>query len=301
MRLLLIANVRAQTVTPRRATVIERALASDFDVDLVHTTHRGHATELARDAAKFDLVVAMGGDGTVNEVANGLAGSRTPLAIIPGGGANVFARSLGMPEDPIEATGHVLAIRDRAPRRVTLGRAEDRYFLFSCGLGLDGAIVRTLERRRNLRRAMGQASYLWSGLTSYWFRFERRTPRVSVRWGTELEHRRDGLFLAICQNADPYTYLGDRPMRVCPGAGLDIGLDVLALDRAGLWFLLRTVARSFGRGRHARSRHALSLHDQERIELLAEVAMPAQMDGEYVGERSRLLLEAVPGALSVLA
>lgn len=301
MRLLLIANVRAQTVTPRKATVIERALAADFDVDLVHTTHRGHATELARERGTFDLVVAMGGDGTVNEVANGLAGSPTPLAIIPGGGTNVFARSLGIPEDPIEATGHLLANRDRPPRRITLGRADGRYFLFSCGIGLDGAIVRTLERRRHLRRAMGQASYVWSGLTSFFFRFERRVPRLAVRWGADLEHRRAGFYLAVCQNADPYTYLGQRPMRVCPQADLNRGLDLLALDRAGFFFIIRTVAGAFGRARHVRKRHALYLHDQPRVEVLSEVRMPVQMDGEYVGERDRLLLEAVPEALSVLA
>ena len=300
MRLLLIANVRAQTVTPRKATVIERALTSDFDVDLVHTAHRGHATELARGADKYDLVVAMGGDGTVNEVANGLVGTDVPLAIIPGGGTNVFARSLGIPEDPIEATGLLLAHRSATPRRVTLGRADGRYFLFTCGVGLDGAIVRAVERRRALRRVMGQGRYVWTGLTSFFFRFNRRTPRVTVRWGSELEQRRDGQFLAIVQNASPYTYLGDRPIRLCPEADLDLGLDVVALDRASLIFVLRTVFRAFGRGKHTRGRHMLSLHDQPRVEVVSEVMLPVQMDGEYIGEYDRLLFEAVPDAISLL-
>lgn len=302
MRLLLIANVTAQQVTPWKVTIIESALASAFDLDVVLTKRGGHATHLARGAAHqgVDLVVALGGDGTVNEVANGLAGTSVPMGILPGGGVNVLARSLGIPSDPIEATAHLLHHRDDPPRRVTLGRADGRYFTFSCGVGLDGAIVRQVERRKALKKAGRSGYYAWTALRVFFVGYGRRRPKVSVRWGHDLEHHRDGLFLAIVQNTDPFTYLGPRPMHLCPEADLDGGLDLVALDSLRVGFVLRVIASSFGSGRHTRSRHVLHLHDQQRIEIICDEPLPVQADGEYMGNRERLTLEAVPNALWLL-
>lgn len=302
VRLLLIVNVNAQTVTPRKVSVIERALSSEFKVDLVRTERRGHGIEVARRAVQegFDLVVALGGDGTVNEIANGLAGSHVPLGIIPGGGTNVLARSLGIPIDPVEATGLLLARRDRAPRRVPLGRAGDRYFTFSCGVGLDGAIVRRVEQRQLLKKTGGQGFYVWTALSTLLLRYDRRRPHIELRWGPDLAEHRRGLFLAMCQKSSPYTYLGTRPMRVCPNADLDVGLDVLAVNSMKTLFILRMAARTLGSGRHTRNRHVLYLHDQPRIEIVCDRPMPVQADGEYVGEKDRLTLESVPDCLSLL-
>lgn len=302
VRLLLIVNVNAQTVTPRKTSVIERALSSEFKVDAVRTERRGHAIDVARGAVRegFDLVVAMGGDGTVNEIANGLAGSQIPMGIIPGGGTNVLARSLGIPTDPVEATGLLLAHRERPPRRVPLGRAGDRYFTFSCGVGLDGAIVRRVEERQLLKKAAGQGFYVWTAFSTLFLRYDRRRPHIELRWGPDLAEHRTGLFLAICQKTSPYTYLGKRPMRVCPDADLDLGLDLMAVSSMRTLFTLRTVARTLGAARHTRSRHVLSLHDQPKIEILCDQPMPVQADGEYVGDRERLTLEAVPDCLSLL-
>jgi diacylglycerol kinase family enzyme len=303
VRLLLIANATAQQVTPWKVTIIESALASAFDVDVVLTKRGGHATHLARGAAHegVDLVVALGGDGTVNEVVNGLAGTSVPMAILPGGGINVLARSIGMPADPIEATAHLLRNRNRPPRRVPLGRADDRYFTSSCGIGLDGAIVQQVERRRALKRAGRSGYYAWTALRVFFGRYGRRRPRVHLRWGPGLERRRDGLFLAIAQKSDPYTFLGPRPIRLCPKADLQGGLDLLALDTLRVGFVLRVIASAFGSGRRVRSRHALYLHDQRRIEVTCDEPLPVQADGEYVGDRDRVLLEMVPDALSLLA
>jgi diacylglycerol kinase family enzyme len=301
VRLLLVVNVNAQTVTPRRVSVIEHALASEFKVEIEHTKRQGHAMHVARGAVHegFDLVAAMGGDGTVNEVANGLAESPVPLAIIPGGGTNVLARSFGIPNDPVEATGHLLAIRNNPPRRIPLGRADGRYFTFTCGMGFDGAIVRAVERRQGLKRTGGQGFYIWSGVRLA-VAYPRREPPVTVRWGQDLEQERDGLFLAIAQNNRPFTFLGDREVNICPRVELDGGLDLLAFDRFRILFILRMFLATLGSGRHIRNRHALYLHDEERIELTSEIPLPVQMDGEYIGERTSLTLEAVPGALSVL-
>lgn len=302
VRLLLVANVNAQDVTPLKVEVIRSALASVCDVELVETKRRGHATHLAHGAAHdgAGLVVALGGDGTVNEVANGLAGTDVPMGILPGGGVNVLARSLGIPPDPIEATAHLLAVRRDPPRRVALGRADGRHFTFSCGLGLDGAIVRRVERRQRLKKAAGVGYFVWTALRVFFLGYDRRHPAVVVRWGERLEHRRDGLFLAISQNAFPYTYLGHRPMRLCPEADLNAGVDLLALDTLRVRTALGVVASAFGSARHVRRRHVLHLHDQARIEVASERPLPLQMDGEYVGDRDHLVIEAVPDALSIL-
>ncbi|MGH2740313.1 MAG: diacylglycerol/lipid kinase family protein [Actinomycetota bacterium] len=300
--MLLIANVNAQTVTPGGIAVIERALASEFKLDVERTKRGGHATHLARGAVHdgYDFVVALGGDGTVNEIANGLVHSDVALGVIPGGSTNVLARSLGIPDDPIEATSHLLNLRNRAPRRISLGRADGRYFLFACGVGFDGAIVRQVERRQRLKKAVGQGYYVWSGVRIALFRYSRRRPLVHVRWGPELEHRRDGLFLAIAQNMRPFTYLGRLEMHICPKADLDGGIDCFALDRFRVMFLLKQVVRTFGSHRHIRSRHALYVHDQERVEISCDEPLPMQMDGEYIGETTRALIESVPNALSIL-
>lgn len=302
MRLLVIANVKAQSVTPWTVDVIERALASEFKVDLVRTKRKEHATHLARGAVHegFDVVVAFGGDGTVNEVANGLAGSDVPMAIIPAGGTNVLARSLGIPRDPVEATWYLIANRSNTPRRVSLGRGEDRYFTFGCGIGLDGAIVRDVERRQTLKKGLGHPYYVWSALRIFFAGVDRRRPVIRLRWGARLEHERPGLYLAISQKTRPFTYLGNREMHVCPRASFDRGLDCFAVDSLRTDVILRIVAQTFSSHRHVRNRHAIYLEDQPQIEVRCEQPLPVQMDGEYVGDRSEILLRSVPDALSLL-
>ena len=302
MRLLIIANVNAQAVTPWTLNVIERALSSEFKVELVRTKRREHATYLARGAVHegFEAVASFGGDGTVNEVANGLAGSDVPMAIIPGGGTNVLARSLGVPRDPVEATWFLIANRHNPPRRVPLGRTEDRYFTFTCGMGFDGAVVRDVERREVLKKGIGHPYYVWSGLRIFFGGVDRRQAPITLRWGPDLEHRRDHLFVAICQKTSPFTYLGNREMRLCPRARLELGLDCLALDRFDPATVVRIATQAFGSAGHVRNRHVLYLHDQPRMEVTSAIPLPAQMDGEFIGEHRRLTLESVPNALTLL-
>lgn len=302
MRLLLIANTRAGTVTARTVEFIRTALASRADVRLAGTEHGGHATELAAEAVEdgVDAVAALGGDGTVNEVANGLAGSDVPLGIVPGGGTNVLARSLGIPRDPARAAGHLLARLGSPGRRVNLGRAAGRHFTFACGIGLDGEVVRSVERRQALKRTAGHGYFVFSALRVALLTYPARAHRVEVRWGPALEHHRAGLGFAIVQNARPFTYLGPRPMHVCPRADLKLRLDCFAaaLGRLGI---VGVALQTLTTGRHLRNPRALHLHDQERIELLAQEPLPVQMDGEFIGHHDRLVLESVPDALAVLA
>ncbi|HEX6261641.1 MAG TPA: diacylglycerol kinase family protein [Actinomycetota bacterium] len=303
MRLLLVVNTRAGTVTPRTVRFIERALSDQAKVRIELTREPGHGVELAGKAAAgdHDVVAVMGGDGTVNEVANGLAGSDVPMAIIPGGGTNVLARSLGIPQEPIRAAGFLLARLSGPGRRIPLGRAAERYFTFSCGFGLDAEIVRRVERRQRLKRAAGHGYFVWTALRVGLVSYDFKTPRIRARWGSALEHERDGLTFLISQNVDPYSYLGSLPIKVCPRASLDLGLDAFAGGPVGRIRIVRWALKTLGSGRHARDRRALSLHDQGRIEVVAASPHPVQMDGEYVGDHDRLLLESVPGALSILA
>jgi diacylglycerol kinase family enzyme len=147
-RMLVIVNPYATTVSDRLKNLVVYALRGRYDVHAVDTEARGHATELCREAAAegYDVVVAFGGDGTVNEAANGLVGSDTPLCCLPGGRANVYCRMLGIPADVVDATEHLLGMAyDWRPRRVDVGRVNDRFFTFSAGAGLDASVVEIVD------------------------------------------------------------------------------------------------------------------------------------------------------------
>jgi diacylglycerol kinase family enzyme len=302
-RLLLIANANAHTVTPYRREVISAALGGQFDLEQVETKSPDHAIEVARQAVEdgMDLVVALGGDGTVNEVANGLAGSNVPMAILPGGMANVFARSLGIPSDPVEATGLFLTRSDSLPRKVDLGRIGDRYFVANCGVGLDAAIVRAVESRQRAKRRGGDLFFVWTGLRVFFTRYGRRKPHIELSWGRGFEERRERLYLTIVQNVSPYTFLGERAMRLCADADMDAGLDAFAVDTMRVRTILPTALRAFGRKPKVRGRHILYVRDQPSFRVRCDQPMPLQMDGEYIGEREEVLIESVPDALLVLA
>jgi len=303
MRLLLIANARATSVTQAKIRFIRRALASRATVELVQTRRQGHATELAARAAAdgVDAVAILGGDGTVNEAANGLARGPVPLGIIPGGGTNVLARSLGLPMDTDRAAGHLLARLGGPARPIALGHALGRFFTFSAGVGLDGEIVRRVERRQALKKAGGQIYFVWSTVRVGLMTYDLRSPRVRLRWGPDLEREREGLAFAICQNARPFTYLLGRPVDVCPRADVEGGLDAFAAGNLGRLRLVKLAIQALSTRRHVRDPHTQSAHDQDRIEVSCTEPLPVQMDGEFVGMHDRVLLSSAPGALRVLA
>ena len=154
----MIINPYATTVSDRLRNLVVSALASRYDVEAVETRARGHATELVAPAADgdYDVVVAFGGDGTVNEIANGLAGSPTPLTPLPGGSANVFCKLLGIPSDIVDATAHLLALADHwQPREVDLGFVAGRHYAFSAGVGIDASVVRQVDAHPALKRRYG--------------------------------------------------------------------------------------------------------------------------------------------------
>ena len=302
-RLLLIVNRNAHRVTRERRVVVADALSRGFKLEEAVTEHPGHATELAAEAVLdgVEVVAAYGGDGTVNEAVNGLNGSGVPLAIVPGGMANVFARSLGIPNDDSAAARRLVDGADQPGRQVTLGVLDGRAFTSNCGIGLDGAIVRRVEERQRAKKRGGDWFFVWSGLRVFFGGYDRKGPKVRVAWGDRLEHERNGLVLAIVQNTRPYTYLRKRAMNLCPQAELDQGLDFIALDRLHTSTALGVVLSSFASGRHIENPHVLHVRDQRRIAVECDEPLPVQLDGEFVGERDRVLIQAVPNALTVLA
>jgi diacylglycerol kinase family enzyme len=302
-RAVLITNPEATTVTARTREVITRALSSDLVVDVAETKRRGHAQHLAAGAVHegYDVVLVLGGDGTLNEVINGIAGTETPLGILPGGGTNVFARTYGIPEDAVEATAALLErLRDgNPPRRINLGKVNDRFFGFCAGVGFDAAVVRAVERRFRMKKAIGEWFFVTTALRLFFFAYDRRDAPITLRLPDGTEHR--GLRVAICGNSNPFTFLGERAFKVTPLADSDRGLDVTAVHSLGTHHVLRFLWRAFGSGGQIHLRNVLGLHDLERFEVVTPRPTPWQVDGDYVGESTRFEFESVPKALSLLA
>src|SRR5438270_733243 len=167
----------------RARVVIRKALSADHDVTMAETSRRGNATRLAQDAAAagYDAVVVLGGDGTLNEAANGLAGSQTAMATLPGGSTNVFARTLGIAQDPVEATGELLSALARGSlRRIGLGSVNGRYFLFHVGMGFDAAVVSQVERRAALKRYAGHPLFVYAAFSTWFRHYDRTRPRLEI-------------------------------------------------------------------------------------------------------------------------
>lgn len=308
MRALLLVNPTATTVSRRAQEVIARALATELDLDVAETRYRGHATSLARRAVTrgYEVAVALGGDGTVNETVNGLltCSSRVSvhpaLGVVPGGNANVFARALGLPGEPVEAAGMLLdALRHRSTRTVSLGRADDRYFTFCAGLGLDAEVIRAVEGLRASGHRCSPSLYVETALRHFFMVTNRRHPALRVQ--TPGKGSVEGVFVGIVSNATPWTYLGRHPVAPTPHASFDTGLDLLALQRLSTIPTLNQVRQFLTPdGRPPRGRHTVSLHDLDELVCVAARPVAFQMDGDYLGEREAVTFRAVPRALRVL-
>src|SRR2546421_1733979 len=180
-RMLVIVNPYATTVSDRLKTLVVYALQGRYSVEAVETEARAHATQICREAASegYDVVVAFGGDGTVNEAANGLIGSPTPLTCLPGGSTNVFCRTLGIPADVVDATEHLLRMADDfEPRRVDTGIVNGRHFVFSSGIGLDASVVERVDSHPRLKTRFGEWYFTWAALSTFNKRYLVRPPRV---------------------------------------------------------------------------------------------------------------------------
>ena len=317
------------------------ASAFQLDVtETRYSGHASKLASAARSEG-YGLVLTLGGDGTVNEAVNGILGGgsvtaatadgsvtaatanglvtaatadaadgadrpspeeRPALAALPGGSANVFTRALGLPRDPIDATGHILqAVAERRMRTIGLGNADGRYFTFNAGLGLDAEVVRAVQGLRAHGEPVTPALYVRLALRQFYRQTDRRHPALSIERDHEPEE--GPVFIAIISNTAPWTYLGRREVNANPQAGFDTGLDLFALRRMSTLSTFTAIGKMLtatGDGKLA-GRSVLSYHDQPSLTLRASRPAALQIDGEYVGEREFVVFRSVPEALRVIA
>ena len=304
-RMLVIVNPYATTVSDRLRNLVVYALESRYAVEAVDTEKRDHATQICREAAQegYDVVVAFGGDGTVNEAANGLAGSNTPLTCLPGGATNVYCRTLGIPGDVVDATEHLLRMADSfEPRRVDLGLVNDRRFTFSSGVGLDASVVERVDAHPYRKARFGEYYYTYAAISTFSKRYLVKPPHVRVTaGGTELEG-----VTVIVQNSDPYTYFGSRPIRICEGTALDNGtLGLTVLKRATPMELPTVLWRAFSGKASTVARHRqiepFAGVREATIEAVDQRPFPVQVDGDFIGSFESVRYGVAPGALAVVS
>jgi diacylglycerol kinase family enzyme len=339
MRALVVVNPAATTTTAGMRNVLVGALASELKVDVAETEHRGHGRELGVRAATdgLDLVVVLGGDGTVNEVVDGLVhqgtGPHLPMvAVVPGGSTNVFSRALGRSRDPVEATAEIMAsLRAGRTRLVSLGTAsasgtstaplEDprpgpaarqaaqdavadqgwtpqRAFVFAAGFGFDADVIARVEAQRARGRRSTGALYVREATRTFLLGRERRKPAVTAQ--VDGYPPVDGLFLCLVSNVSPWTYLGDRPVVPSPKASFDGDLDVFAMGRVSTLRMLRTAQQALSSRQNARGRAVRRWHDVQEMTLTATRPQGWQLDGDHLGTATALRLRSVPSALRVV-
>jgi diacylglycerol kinase family enzyme len=303
-RMLIIVNPYATTVSDRLRHLVVYALQGRYEVDAVDTQARGHASELCREAAHegYDVVVAFGGDGTVNEAANGLLGSPTPLCCLPGGSANVFGKILGIPGDLVDATEHLLAMADDwHPRRVDLGVVNGRCFTFASGLGLDASVVERVDSNPRLKARFGAYYFTWVAVTTFMRRYLVRPPRLQVQAaGRTFEG-----VTAIIQNGSPFTYFQNRPIEIAEGAALNSGaLAAGVLHQATIISMPFIAWRALSRrARVVRHRQVTGLPSTSELTVRStdERPLPLQVDGDFVGEVTEARYSIMPDALTVVS
>jgi diacylglycerol kinase family enzyme len=303
----LIVNTTASSVTPRVRVVIEKALSADHDLTVVETARRGHAARLARGASRAgaEVVVVMGGDGTLNEAADGLAGTTTALAPLPGGSTNVYARTIGVPQDPVEATGQLLQslAADRF-HRIGLGVVNGRPFLFHVGIGFDAAVVQQVERRAFLKRHLAHPLFVFSAFTTWFRHYDHTRPHFDVAVGPSDDpgsERIEGCYFAVVSKTDPYTFLGPRPLHIAPEATLDTPLSLTAFRTLRFGTLVPAAASALLSGRYLRRQPLIEqrsgLHG---FTVRGPAPFPYQVDGDYLGTVEALEFAYQPDALTIV-
>jgi diacylglycerol kinase family enzyme len=304
-RIKLIVNPHATAVSERLRALVVGALGTRYEVEVEDTRARGDAQRIAAQAAAdgCPLVVVFGGDGTVNEAANGLAGSETPLSALPGGSANVLCKMLGIPGEIVDATEHLLGLADDfSTHRIDLGFVEGRHYTFSAGVGIDASVVRIVDAHPELKSRLGPYFFLIVALGVYARRSVRRAPRmlVSADGGASTS-----AVTAVVQNGPHYTYFGARPIDLAQGALLDGGsLAAIVLRRANALDAVTLLLRSLiGATTVELHRHVSAFHSASVVTVSSADgrSLPLQLDGDYVGEITEARFELRRRALSVLA
>lgn len=314
VRAVLIVNPNATSTTPAGRDLLAHALESRVKLTVVHTDHRGHAIEIARDAARdgVDVLIVHGGDGTVNEVVNGVIGncggrpdaSTAPaVAVVPGGSANVFARALGISPDPTEATNQLVDLlgdyrRGRRWRQIGLMDCGERWAVFTAGMGVDGAVVAAVEAQRAKGRTVTPSRYIRVAVREM-LASARRQPALTLHLpGAEPVA---GVHFAFVSNSSPWTYANTRPVWTNPDTTFETGLGVFATTSMNIWANLRLVRQMVSRKPRIEGKHLVRHDDVSTVTVTSDTAVACQIDGDYVGPRETMTFTAVPDALCVVA
>lgn len=324
MRAVLIVNPNATSTTPAGRDLLAHALESRVELSVVHTDHRGHAVEIGRDAARdgIDVVIVHGGDGTVNEVVNGILGpcrSGAPggppapaspgdgpapaVGVVPGGSANVFARALGISPDPVEATNQLVdllsAYRTGTPwRRIGLMDTGERWCVFTAGMGVDGDVVAAVEAQRAKGRKVTAGRYIRVAIREV-LASARKEPTLTLELPGE--EPVGGVHFAFVSNASPWTYANTRPIWTNPSTTFDTGLGVFATTSMNVWANLGLVRQMWSKKGPAEARHLIRSDDLPWLRVTSDTPTACQIDGDYVGLRDSMTFTAVPDAVAVVA
>lgn len=314
LRLTLIANPFASSFSSRRVRVIERALRSVGQLDVVHTTHRGHAIEIAQNAARenVDVVCVLAGDGTLNEAAQGILHTETALAPLPGGSTNVFARAIGYSNDAIEALGELIpSIESGTIQKIGVGSINDRVFLFNAGCGLDAEVIARVERNAKIKKVAAHSFTLSTAVMTYIKDFDRKKQQMRVTLdgdtnGVRMLSSDPSVFaeanMVVISNLSPWTYLGQREVVLAPTADIDGALTMTAIRAINPAKLLRIALSAMGRHRtvmhHKDIAHCDNIHSA--VIEATNVAIPYQVDGDYLGSTMRAEVSFIPQALNIV-
>ncbi len=311
MRAVLIVNPNATSTTAATRDLLAHALESRVKLTVIHTDHRGHAVEIGRDAARdgVEVLIVHGGDGTVNEVVNGILEVSGPslstpaIGVVPGGSANVFARALGISPDPIEATNQLIDLlsayrRRKTWRRIGLMDCGERWAVFTAGMGVDGDVVAAVEAQRAKGRTVTASRYIRVAIREM-LASARKDPSLTLHMpGREPV---EGVHFAFVSNSSPWTYANARPVWTNPTTTFETGIGVFAITSMNVWANLRLVRKMLARRPRIEAGHLVRHDDLPQLRVTSDTPVACQIDGDYLGLRDTMTFTAVPNALGVVA
>ena len=294
----LVVNPFARGVTPASTRAVARVLGEGFKLEVSATTSALAGTGVAREAVEngAELVVTFGGDGLVNEVVNGLAGTPAALGVVPGGTMNVFARSLGLPRAPLEAARRLVAKAESGTSRVVdLGVANGRFFTFACGVGFDAEAAARVNHHHRTKHRFGEPYFYAAALATLVTSYAVRAP--FLRCEGDFDPQR--AVMAIALVGRPYAYLAGRPVRLGGGSWPGSGLSLFVLRDLRLWRLPEYALGAFLTGRFGAG--SSLLEGLPWIRVASDDPVPAHVDGERLAPSSTVEIESAEAALRVVA